>query len=165
MIEAGPPVKDISIGRDSTTSSILDEMAESGGFEAVNLSAGRDILAGMIKDGECLKFLSFVAAITSTGLRGIIKDMMKKKWFDAAITTCGSLDHDIARSFGSYKKGSFTMDDAKLADQDMHRLGNVLVPMDSYGPAIENKMQEFLQKEYDAGVREMSSADITRISR
>jgi len=163
MIEAGPPVKDISIGKDSTTSSIFREMAESGGFEAVNLSAGLDILSEMIADAKCLKFLSFVAAITSTGLRGIIKDMIKRRWFDVVITTCGALDHDIARSYGSYKSGSFTMDDSKLADQNMHRLGNVIVPMESYGPAIESKMQEFLQKEYDAGVREMSSADITRM--
>ena len=33
------------------------------------------------------------------------------------------------------------MDDMELANQNIHRLGNVLVPMDSYGPLIEEKMQ------------------------
>ena len=65
----------------------------------------------MISDDECLKFVSFVGAVVSTGLRGIIKDMIKNKWFDVAITTCGALDHDIARHFSHYKEGSFTMDD------------------------------------------------------
>ena len=72
----------------------------------------------------------------STGLRGIIKNMIKNNWFDVAITTCGALDHDIARHFSHYKEGSFTMDDKELADQNIHRLGNVLVPMDSYGRSI-----------------------------
>ena len=83
--------------------------------------------------------------------------------FDVVITTCGALDHDIARYYSNYKEGSFTMDDAELANQNIHRLGNVLVPMDSYGPLIEEKMQSFLKEEYDAGVREMSSADITKM--
>ncbi len=55
------------------------------------------------------------------------------------------------------------MDDRELADQNIHRLGNVLVPLDSYGPLIEEKMQEFLEEEYQAGVREMSSASICKM--
>ena len=39
------------------------------------------------------------------------------------------------------------MDDNELADQKIHRLGNVLVPMDNYGPLIEEKMQSFLEEE------------------
>jgi len=71
----------------------------SGGFESRNLADGLYALTDMIKDENCLKFLSFVAAITSTGLRGVIKDMIKKKWFDVVITTSGAVDHDIARHF------------------------------------------------------------------
>ncbi len=99
----------------------------------------------------------------STGLRGIIKDMVKREWFDVVITTCGALDHDIARHYSEYKEGSFTMDDRELADKKNHRLGNVLVPMESYGPLIEEKMQTFLEEEYQAGVKEMSTADITKM--
>jgi deoxyhypusine synthase len=99
----------------------------------------------------------------STGLRGIIKDMIKNKWFDVVITTCGALDHDIARHFSNYKEGSFTMDDEELADQKIHRLGNVLVPMESYGPLIEEKMQAFLEEEYKLGTRVMSTADICKM--
>ena len=76
---------------------------------------------------------------------------MKNKWFDGAIDTCGALDHDIARHFSHYKEGSFTIDDMELTDQNIHRLGNVLVSMDSYGPLIEEKMQNFL--EYQNGTR------------
>ena len=163
MIESGRPVRDIKIDSNSSIEKIFEELSQSGGFESVNLSGGLEILTEMISDKQCLKFVSFVGAVVSTGLRGIIKDMIKNKWFDVAITTCGALDHDIARHFSQYKEGSFTMDDRELAEQDIHRLGNVLVPMDSYGPLIEEKMQAFLEEEYQNGTKEMSTAEICKM--
>ena len=163
MIEPGRPVKDIDIDVNTSIDKIFNEMAQSGGFESTNLSTGLEILTEMISNKKCLRFLSFVAAITSTGLRGIIKDMIKRKWFDVIITTCGALDHDIARYFSNYKEGSFSMDDSELADQKIHRLGNILVPMESYGPLIEEKIQSFLEEEYQSGVREMSTSDICKM--
>jgi len=163
MAEPGRPVKDIDIPKEASVEKIFEELSQAGGFEAANLSAGLEILHEMISDRECLRFVSFVGAVVSTGMRGIIRDMMKNKWFDVAITTCGALDHDIARHFSNYREGSFTMDDRELAEQDIHRLGNVLVPMDSYGPLIEEKMQAFLDEEYQKGTREMSTAGVTRM--
>lgn len=163
MVEPGQPVKDIEIGSDTSIDKIFNEMSKSGGFESTNLSNGLQILSEMVSDEKCLKFLSFVGAIVSTGLRGIIKDMVKREWFDVIITTCGALDHDIARHYSEYKEGSFTMDDRELADKKIHRLGNVLVPMESYGPLIEEKMQSFLEEEYQAGVKEMSTVDVTKM--
>jgi len=157
------PVEDISIWSDTPVEKIFEQMSKSGGFESRNLAESLDILTAMIKDDNCQKFLSLVGAIISTGLRGIVKDMIKNKWFDVIITTCGALDHDIARHFSNYNEGSFTLDDAKLADQDIHRLGNVLVPMQSYGPLIEEKMQLFLEEEYNKGTREMSTEDICKM--
>ena len=161
MIEPGRPVKDIEINSDTSIEKIFEEISQSGGFESVNLSDGLEILTEMISDKQCLRFISFVGAVVSTGLRGIIKNMIKNKWFDVAITTCGALDHDIARHFSHYKEGSFTMDDMELSNQNIHRLGNVLVPMDSYGPLIEEKIQSFLEEEYQNGVKEMTTAEIT----
>ena len=163
MVDPGRPVKDIEIDSNTSIEKIFEELSQSGGFESVNLSSGVDILSEMITDKQCLKFISFVGAVVSTGLRGILKDMLKNKWFDVAITTCGALDHDIARHFSHYKEGSFNMDDNELADQDIHRLGNVLVPMDSYGPLIEEKMQGFLEEEYQQGVKEMTTAEICKM--
>jgi deoxyhypusine synthase len=163
MLKPGRPVKDVEINSDTTIEKIFEELSTSGGFEAVNLSDGLEILSEMITDEKCVKFISFVGAVISTGLRGIIKDMIKNEWFNVVITTCGALDHDIARHYSHYKEGSFTMDDRELADQNIHRLGNVLVPMESYGPLIEEKMQEFLEEEYQKGVKEMSSADICKM--
>jgi len=163
MIQSGKPIQDISITKESSLEKIFEQMSKSGGFESRNLADGLDKLTVMMKDNNCQKFLSFVGAIISTGLRGIIKDMIKNKWFNTVITTCGALDHDIARHFSNYNEGSFTLDDVMLAEKNIHRLGNVLVPMDSYGPLIEEKMQLFLEEEYNKGTREMSTEDVCKM--
>ena len=163
MIQSGKPIQDISITKESSLEKIFEQMSKSGGFESRNLADGLDILTVMMKDNDCQKFLSFVGAIISTGLRGIIKDMIKNKWFNTVITTCGALDHDIARHFSNYNEGSFTLDDVMLAEKNIHRLGNILVPMDSYGPLIEEKMQAFLEEEYSKGIREMSTEDVCKM--
>ena len=162
MITPGRPVKDIDISKDADADKIFKELEQAGGFEARNVAEGVDILYNMISDEQCTKFLSFIGAIVSTGFRGIIRDMIKKKWCDVVITTCGALDHDIARHFSEYKEGSFTMDDRELAEQNIHRLGNILVPMENYGPLIEEKVQGILEQAYNEGKKEMSTADINR---
>lgn len=163
MIEPGKPVRDIYIKKGDTIDSIFDQMSKSGGFESKNLVDGLNILTAMISDKDCLKFMSFVGAIVSTGLRGVITDMVKNKMCDVVITTCGALDHDIARHYSNYLEGSFTMDDSELLEKEIHRLGNVLVPLKSYGPLIEEKMQSFLQKAYNEGKKEMSTYDVTKM--
>jgi deoxyhypusine synthase len=162
MITPGRPVKDVNISRNTDANHIFKELEQAGGFEARNVAEGVDILYNMISDEKCTKFLSFIGAIVSTGFRGIIRDMVKKKWCNVVITTCGALDHDIARHFSEYKEGSFTMDDRELADQNIHRLGNILVPMESYGPLIEEKVQGILEKAYSEGKKEMSTVDINK---
>jgi deoxyhypusine synthase len=163
MIKPGKPVKDIRIKKGDTIDTIFDQMAKSGGFESKNLVDGLNILTSMIEDKNCLKFMSFVGAIVSTGLRGVITDMIKNRMCDVIITTCGALDHDIARHYSNYLEGAFTMDDSELMEKEIHRLGNILVPMKSYGPLIEEKMQNFLQQAYKDGKREMSTRDITKM--
>ena len=92
------------------------------------------------------KFLSFPACIISTGLRGVIKDLIKNKLVDVVITTCGTLDHDLARTWKDYYEGSFDMNDAELYKKGINRLGNILIPNESYGIILEDKMQSMLKE-------------------
>ena len=132
----------------------------SGGFESTNLSTGINILQKMMKDMKCTKFLSFIGAIMSTGVRGIIRDMLRYKMFDCVITTCGAIDHDIARTSANYYSGDLRMDDHLLLKKGIHRLGNVLVPQDSYGPVIERKMQQCLCELYNEGKKNISTYEL-----
>lgn len=141
------PVKDIRLT--DSVDDVLRQMKEAGGFTAKNLGDAADIFEKMVKEKDCLKFLSFPAAMISTGTRGVIKDMVKHKLVDVVITTCGTLDHDLARTWKDYYHGSFLMDDKELHEKGINRLGNVLVPNDSYGIILEKKCAEILSKLYE----------------
>lgn len=152
------PVKDIQVDGNSSVNDILTQMEGSGGFQARNLGTSLDILERMSNDKACVKFLSFPAAIISTGNRGVIKELVKRKLCDVIITTCGTLDHDVARAYKPYLSGGeFTMDDVELEEKGIHRLGNVLVPRDNYGPLIEEKVQKVLSEMYHEGERSPST--------
>ena len=141
-------VRDYSL-ESTSVSSIIKAMSTSGGFQSRNLSYGVDILRTMRGEKRCTKFLSIVGALLSTGVRGIIRDMLKDNMFDCVITTCGALDHDVARTYGRYYAGDFRMDDSVLLKKNIHRLGNVLVPEVSYGSLIEKKVQSCLEDLYN----------------
>ena len=157
-------VKDYDIDVNSDFKHILSNMNDSGGFEGRNLANGITILQNMMNEKNCTKFLSFVGSLISTGNRGIVRDMIKNRMFDCVITTCGSLDHDIARSFSSYYEGDFRLDDNLLLNKNIHRLGNILVPNKNYGPLIENKVQPILQNLYDKtkSSKEFSPSEIIK---
>jgi deoxyhypusine synthase len=96
----------------------------------------------------------------ATGTRGALKELVKRKLADVIVTTCGTLDHDVARSWKKYYRGSFVMNDARLHEENINRLGNVLVPNESYGIIIEQKMQSLLQDLWKEGIREVSSSQL-----
>ena len=141
------PVKDFDIKKDMNTDALAKQMFDSGGFAAKELGTAVDILETMAKR-NCTRFLSFPANIISTGTRGIIRDMIKDKLFDAVITTCGTLDHDLARIWKDYYHGTFHTDDAKLYSKRIHRLGNVFIPAESYGTILEDKLQPLFADVY-----------------
>ncbi|MBI2651015.1 deoxyhypusine synthase [Candidatus Woesearchaeota archaeon] len=151
-------VKDIDI-ENASILNIAEQMHDAGGFSAKKFGVGVKILAEFIQKKDCLKFLSIPAAPISTGLRGVIKHMVKKKMFDVIVTTCGFLDHDVARTYKDYYKGDFMMDDAMLNKKGINRLGSILVPNESYGIIIEDVFKIFLQKMYDKGYRAISTKD------
>lgn len=140
------PVVDITLPNTLTVNEMIKKMFDSGGFVAKPLAVATDILEAMVKDEDCTKFLSFPACIVATGCRGVIKDLVKRKLFDALITTCGTLDHDLARCWKKYYHGDFLADDRKLKAHGVHRVGNIFVPEKSYGLVLEEKLQPMLEE-------------------
>jgi deoxyhypusine synthase len=150
-------VRDLHATPSQDIVSLVDGMGQGGGFMAKNLFDIATTLDAMCARDDCVKFLSFPAAIVATGTRGVIIDMLKAGMVDAIITTCGTLDHDIARTLADYYQGSFEMDDVRLRKRGYHRLGNVVIPLPSYGPLIENRMQPLLSRLYTQGTRSMTT--------
>ena len=142
------PVKDIQLQKGMTADDLVRELYESGGFTAKKLAVGVDILETMIQDRECTMFLSFPACIISTGTRGVIREMLKRNLVDVVVTTCGTLDHDLARVWKDYFHGSFMADDRELHKKGVNRLGNIFIPLECYGTILEEKMQPILEELY-----------------
>ncbi len=159
-MEPGPPVEDLSLDGDTTVAELMRQMGRAGGFSAAKLAAGSKVLEEMVRDPEVFTFMSFPASVVATGLRGVLRDMVKMGWVDAIVTTCGTLDHDIARSVGQYHHGTFEADDRQLHREGIHRLGNVFIKERAYGPAIEGFMMPLLEKLYAEGRREMGTREL-----
>ena len=160
MIDKLDKIKDIDVNEIESFPDMLDAMGEMGGFNASLTHDGYKIIKNMVNDSQCLRFLSFPAALVATGTRGILKELIKRKYFDIVITTCGTLDHDLARSYKDYYKGNFDSDDVILDKNDIHRLGNIFVPKSSYGEIIEKKMLELLETLYKNDEKKLAPSEI-----
>ena len=141
------PVRDIRLRKGMKVSELIDEMSSTGGFSAQHMVTGTRILHQMLNDKKSYNFLSFPADIIATGLRGMIADAVQ--YFDAIMTTCGTIDHDLAKAYGGkYSLGSFGADDRELHKLDIYRLGNIFIEKDEYGLAVENYFTEIMTEIY-----------------
>ncbi|MDC0056139.1 deoxyhypusine synthase [Deltaproteobacteria bacterium] len=146
-------VVDYNFTEGGSTKKLLDQMAEAGGFTATKLAKARDMLKDMqsqINDknydsSKILNWLSFPACLCATGTRGFFVESLKSHMFNIVSTTCGMLDHDIARAYKHYYHGSFELDDLELGEVGLMRLGNVVVPNQSYGEIIEAMVMPILE--------------------
>ena len=156
------PVKDYAFSEVSDASTLIDQMAKAGGFTATKLATARDILLQMRQevdavDGDASQvcnWLSFPACLCATGTRSFFIEAIKTKMFNVVSTTCGTLDHDIARSYKDYYHGAFELDDIELGEHELMRLGNVIVPNASYGEIIEAVVMPALEDIYNDRLKE-----------
>lgn len=154
-----PPVEDVTLADARSSTQLVDAWSDAGGFTAAKVARAADTFSAML-DEETTVILSFPAAVMATGLRGVLTGLVQEGHVDAIVTTCGTLDHDIARTRSVYRQGRFSLDDEALLEKGYHRLGNVLVPEDAYGPLIEAFVRPILD-ELEEGAR-ISGIDLCR---
>ncbi|HKZ88961.1 MAG TPA: deoxyhypusine synthase [Thermoplasmata archaeon] len=153
-------VEDIDLDRVSDPSDLVDRMGRGAGFTAKKIADGVDILRTMFRRKECLTFLSFPAALVATGVRGVLRGLLERRLVDVVITTCGTADHDLARVWRPYYHGDFEMDDVALHRAGVNRLGNVLVPNESYGIVLEKRIQPMLADLWRSGRRSLTTKEL-----
>src|SRR5205823_12305931 len=98
-------VEDIDLSRSSDLATLVDAMGRGGGFTAKKIAVGVDILRTMFRNRACMTFLSFPAALMATGVRGILRGLVERRLVDAGISTCGTVDHDLARDWDQDYQG------------------------------------------------------------
>ena len=150
-------VEDIRIDDAPGLDTFVRRLDAAGGFSAKGVAEGVDLLARILADREMTTFLSFPADIVATGTRGVLATLVREGYIDAIVTTCGTLDHDLARSFRPYYHGAWDLDDAQLHRRHLYRLGNLVIPEANYGTIIERRMQALLRRLWAEGVRSLST--------
>lgn len=153
-------VYDLDVGI-NTIDDLIEAYRRIGGFQGRYIAEAADVLLSMYSDLNTTVFLSFTANLVSTGLRGLIAKFIERGFADVVITTAGTLDHDIAKSMGGkYYQSYFDVDDVEMSKAGIHRIGNVAVRKEHYGPLIEKFVHSSLEdlsriKEEWGGVREL----------
>lgn len=147
------PVEDIRVKKRMNIKELFEAYRSIHGFTAGYLAIATDVLIEGLKESD-VRFLAFTGNLVATGLRGIIAQLIDLGFFNIVITTCGTVDHDIARSLGGvYYRGDFDLDDVELSERGIHRLGNVLIPKESYGVVIESYVKGLVSRL--AGVKQV----------
>jgi deoxyhypusine synthase len=142
-------VRDIILKKGMSVKELISSMHDIGGFSAQHMVTGIEILDRMLGEKDCYNFLSFPADIVATGLRGALAQAVKH--FDAIITTCGTVDHDLARAYGGkYSIGSFYADDKALHRMSIYRLGNIFIEQKEYGGVVEKYFNEIMMDIYNS---------------
>ena len=137
-------VRDASVKPSMSVRELLEAYRGIHGFMAGHLAEAVDLLREGLRESR-LRVLSFTANLVATGLRGVLRDLVDSGLFNVVITTAGALDHDIARAMGGkYLKGVFEADDSELYEMGYHRLGNVFIPIQDYGPPVEEFVRELV---------------------
>lgn len=131
-------VEDYSVRSDMSICELIEALGKSHGFMAGHVYEAAHILSEMWSRKDVKRILAFTANLVSTGLRGVFTQLIREGFADLIITTCGTVDHDITRGTGHvYYKGRFITDDSVLRSTYIHRLGNIFIPVENYGQAIE----------------------------
>ncbi|MCX8167035.1 MAG: deoxyhypusine synthase family protein [Candidatus Micrarchaeota archaeon] len=103
------------------------------GLQATELGHAREILKLIhSKRNSFTNFLGFTANLLASGMRGYISKLIKDNFVDVVITTGGSVDHDIIKSFLPYEVGNFDLNDSELHEGGLNRIGNILVHNSRY---------------------------------
>jgi deoxyhypusine synthase len=143
-------VEDVELKEPMSVDELIESYGRIHGFMAGHLFQAINLLRECIKDAD-LRVISFTANLVATGLRGIFAQLIRGQVFNLVVTTCGTVDHDVARGLGyKYYKGYFEADDKMLRSLDIHRLGNIFIPVENYGPPVEKLTYQVLD-ELDRG--------------
>lgn len=106
------------------------------GFQATHLGKAIEIwrkIEAERKKGEDLRvFLGYTSNIISSGLREIIAWLVKHKKVDVIVTTAGGIEEDFIKVLKPFILGDWNVDNAKLREHGINRIGNIFVPNDRY---------------------------------
>ncbi len=116
------------------------------GFQAKELAKAIEIVNILIREKVPI-FLSCTSNIISSGLRDIIKYLIKHDYIKVLVTSAGGIEEDIIKAIAPFRIGSFDAKGSILSDAGVSRIGNIYVTTEHY-LHFERFINAFLERIY-----------------
>ncbi len=116
------------------------------GFQATHLAKALDIVEEMRKENATI-FLGYTSNMISSGVRDIIKYLVKHKFVHCLVTTAGGVEEDIIKCLKPFAIGVFNVSGKSLFEKGINRTGNIFIPNDRY-LYFEKFINPFLDRLY-----------------
>jgi deoxyhypusine synthase len=114
------------------------------GFQATNVARAIEVVKKM-RDEKVTVFFGYTSNMVSSGIRDVIRYLVKNKMVHVLVTTAGGVEEDIIKCLKPFVLGRFDAKGAELREKGINRIGNVFVPNDRY-IKFEKFMNVFLAK-------------------
>ena len=114
------------------------------GFQATNLGRAIDVVKKMREDNVTV-FFGYTSNMVSSGIRDVIRYLVKNRMVHVLVTTAGGVEEDIIKCLKPFVLGRFDAKGSELREKGINRIGNVFVPNDRY-IKFEKFMNSFLAK-------------------
>ena len=114
------------------------------GIQAQNLGTGINITNAMIRENATI-YLSFTSNMISSGMREIIKFLVKKKQIHVIVTSAGGVEEDILKARTPFRVGDFNAKGENLLEAGVGRIGNIYATNEHYA-YLEFFMKEVFEE-------------------
>lgn len=81
---------------------------------------------------RCTIFLGYTSNMVSCGIRDTIRFLVEHQMVDCIVTTAGGVEEDLIKCLAPTYLGDFNLEGAKLRENGINRIGNLLVPNENY---------------------------------
>ena len=124
-------VRDFKWKKNITVKDLVNELGHVG-FQSIELNKASEVFVKMKKNNAKI-FLTFTSNMVTSGLRGFFAQLCKLKIPNILVTTSGSIEEDIMKSFGEgFEISNFHADDTAMHERGENRIGNLLIRNESY---------------------------------
>jgi deoxyhypusine synthase len=101
------------------------------GIQATELGKSIGIINRVINEKVPI-FLSFTSNMISSGIRDIIRYLVKNNYVNVLSTSGGGVEEDITQSWDSHRIGIFDVNGEQLLDAGLGRIGNIYTSNEHY---------------------------------
>ncbi len=116
------------------------------GFQATHLAKAIDITEEMRKENAMI-FLGYTSNMVTSGIRDVIRFLVKHKMVHVLCTTAGGVEEDIIKCLKPFAIGLFNVSGRSMYEKGINRTGNIFIPNDRY-LYFEKFINPFLDRLY-----------------